>query len=163
LRVAIHLYGTAMIVHRRMMPQLLSTIGYEGRTVEEFLDLLTDAGVALLIDVRAVAASRRPGFSKSALAAALRERGIDYLHLRALGTPKPGREAARKGRIAEMQRIYEQQLATPEADLALAQAADAAVARHSALLCFEHDAQGCHRLVLAERLQGAGSFEVRHL
>jgi len=82
------------------MTRTLFTIGYEGKTVEELLDQLNASGVKLLIDVRAVAASRRPGFSKTALAGALRERGIDYLHLRPLGTPKAGREAARKGRIA---------------------------------------------------------------
>jgi uncharacterized protein (DUF488 family) len=113
---------------------------------------LSDAGVALLIDVRAVAASRRPGFSKTALAAALRERGIDYLHLRALGTPKAGREAARKGRIAEMRAIFEAALETPEAELALVKARAAAGERPSALLCFEADAACCHRRILAERM-----------
>ncbi|MGE5721589.1 MAG: DUF488 family protein [Sphingomonadales bacterium] len=145
------------------MTQPLSTIGYEGRTVEEVLDSLEQAGVALVIDVRAIAASRRPGFSKSALAAAVGERGIDYLHLRALGTPKPGREAARKGRIAEMQAIYAKQLETPEAELALVQAREAASQRHSALLCFEADPAYCHRTIVARRLAEGGAFEVRDL
>ena len=79
----------------------LFTIGYEGRTLDEFLDRLGGSGAKLLIDVRAIAASRRPGFSKTALAGALAEVGIDYLHLRSLGTPKAGREAARKGRADE--------------------------------------------------------------
>ena len=99
-----------------------------------------------------MAASRRPGFSKTALAGALAERGIGYLHLRALGTPKAGREAARKGRIAEMRAIYEEQLETPEAQLALEQARAAARERPSALLCFEREAGACHRAVVAERL-----------
>jgi uncharacterized protein (DUF488 family) len=141
----------------------LSTIGYEGRTVDEVIDSLVDAGVALLIDVRAVAASRRPGFSKTALAAAVRERGIDYLHLRALGTPKPGREAARKGRIGKMHAIYEAQLATTEAQLAIEQARQAAAARHSALLCFERDPAHCHRTIVAARLAEDGAFEIRDL
>jgi len=145
------------------MTQPLSTIGYEGKTVEEMLDSLEQAGVALLIDVRAIAASRRPGFSKNALAAAVRERGIDYLHLRALGTPKPGREAARKGRIAEMHAIYAKQLETPEAELALVQAREAASERHSALLCFEADPAHCHRTIVARRLAEGGAFEVRDL
>src|SRR5687768_1054410 len=97
----------------------LSTIGYEGKTLEEFLDELGSAGVEIVLDVRAVAASRRPGFSKTALAGALSERGIDYLHLRPLGTPAAGREAARAGRIAEMRAIYADQLETPEAALAI--------------------------------------------
>lgn len=142
------------------MAARLSTIGYEGKTVDEFLAQLEGAGVELVIDVRAVAASRRPGFSKSAMAAALRERGIDYLHLRALGTPKPGREAARKGRIAEMRAIYDIQLETPEAELAMEQAHGAASERHSALLCFEAKADCCHRAVVAERLAARGGYAI---
>jgi len=130
----------------------LFTIGYERKTVDELLAALSEAKVELLIDVRAVAASRRPGFSKTALAGALRERGIDYLHLRPLGTPKAGREAARRGRIAEMRTIFEEQLETPEAEVALAKALDEARSRPSALLCFEAEAAGCHRSILAERM-----------
>lgn len=141
----------------------LSTIGYEGRTIAEFLEALETAGVDLLIDVRAVAASRRPGFSKTALAAAVRERGIDYLHLRPLGTPKAGREAARKGRIAEMRAIYEEQLATPEAALALERTLDEAGRHHAALLCYEAHAEGCHRSIVAERLVERGDFDVQDL
>jgi uncharacterized protein (DUF488 family) len=141
----------------------LSTIGYEGKTQDEFLAELMDAGVKLLIDVRAVAASRRPGFSKTALAGSLRERGIDYLHLRALGTPKAGREAARKGRIAEMRGIYEEQLETPEAQLAFEQALGAAAERHSALLCFEADAACCHRAMVAERMTERAGFSVTNI
>ena len=143
-----------------MTARRLSTIGYEGKTVDEFLAELSEVGVELVIDVRAVAASRRPGFSKTALAAALRERGIDYIHLRPLGTPKPGRDAARKGRIAEMQAIFETQLETPEAALAMEQANGAASERHAALLCFEADAGCCHRAVVAERLAARGGYAV---
>ena len=146
-----------------MTARLLSTTGYEGKTVDEFLAELTVAGVELLIDVRAVAASRRPGFSKTALAAALRERGIDYLHLRALGTPKAGRDAARKGRIAEMRAIFEGQLETPEAELAMEQAHSAASERRAALLCFEAKAPCCHRAMVAERLVERGGYRVTDL
>src|SRR5436305_12155841 len=100
----------------------LFTIGYEGKTPDEFLAQLAAAGIELLIDVRAVAASRRPGFSKTALSNSVRERGIDYLHLRPLGTPAAGREAARKGRTAEMRAIYAGQPETIEAEVALEQA-----------------------------------------
>jgi uncharacterized protein (DUF488 family) len=144
------------------MPRL-STIGYEAKTQAEFLDELEAAGVALVIDVRAVAASRRPGFSKTALAGALRERGIDYLHLRPLGTPAAGREAARKGRIAEMRAIYADQLETPEAGLAMEQALSAAGERHAALLCYEREARDCHRSMLAERMIARRAFEVHDI
>ncbi len=145
------------------MARTLSTIGYEGKTLDELLDELADAHVELLIDVRAVAASRRPGFSKTALAGALKERGIDYVHYRALGTPAAGREAARKGRIEEMHRIFEEQLQTPEAGLALEQANSAAAERHSALLCFEKDAACCHRAIVAELLTERGGYRVNDI
>jgi uncharacterized protein (DUF488 family) len=145
------------------MERPLFTIGYEGRTLDEFIAALKDAGAELLIDVRAIAASRRPGFSKTALSGALREVAIDYLHLRPLGTPRAGRDAARKGRIEEMRRIYEGQLATPEAELALKQAEAAALERPSALLCFEREASCCHRAMVAERLVEQSGFEVRNL
>lgn len=139
---------------------VLFTIGYEGKTLAEFLDELEGAGVRQLIDVRAVAASRRPGFSKTALAGALAERGISYLHLRPLGTPAAGREAARAGRIAEMRSIYAGQLDTPEAALALEQALAAAAEQPSALLCYEREAPDCHRSMLAERMIERTPFEV---
>jgi len=145
------------------MAQRLSTIGYEKKTVEELIGALEAAGVHLLVDVRAVAASRRPGFSKTALAGAVRAHGIDYLHLRALGTPKAGREAARAGRIDEMHAIFEGQLETPEAIVALEQLRDAANERHVALLCYEEDADRCHRAIVADRLAAGGAFDVRNL
>ncbi|HEX8467882.1 MAG TPA: DUF488 domain-containing protein [Allosphingosinicella sp.] len=141
----------------------LFTIGYEGKTQAEFLDELEAAGVELVLDVRAVAASRRPGFSKTALAGGLRERGIGYLHLRALGTPADGRQAARAGRVAEMRAIYAVQLDTPEAGLAMEQALAEAKARPSALLCYERGAPECHRSMLAGRMVEREAFEVRDL
>jgi uncharacterized protein (DUF488 family) len=138
----------------------LYTIGYEGKTLDEFLAELAAAGVETVIDVRAVAASRRPGFSKTALAGALAERGIGYRHFRALGTPAEGRQAARAGRIGEMRRVYAGQLETPEAELQVEQAISEAGESASALLCFERDAAGCHRTMLAERMVERAPFEV---
>ncbi|HEX9955477.1 MAG TPA: DUF488 domain-containing protein [Allosphingosinicella sp.] len=138
-------------------------MGYEGKTVAEFHDELKAAGVDLLIDVRAVAASRRPGFSKTALKNGLAEQGIDYLHLRPLGTPAAGREAARKGRVGEMREIYADQLETPEALVSLEQALDAAGTRKAALLCYEKEAPCCHRAMLAERMIARTPFEVVNL
>ena len=141
----------------------LSTIGYEGKTLDEFIGELKQAGVALILDVRAVAASRRPGFSKTALSNALRENGIDYRHYRALGTPAAGREAARKGRTALMREIYAVQLETPEAELALEQLLGDAGERHAALLCYEREAAGCHRTMLVERVLEREAFEICNL
>lgn len=137
------------------------TIGYEGATVGEFLAALREAGVARVIDVRALPLSRRPGFSKSPLRAALAEAGIDYVHLRALGTPAAGREAARKGRHAELERIYAGQLELPEAIAEGARMRDLADDKPSALLCFERDPAGCHRSLLLNAV--APGAEVVHL
>jgi uncharacterized protein (DUF488 family) len=141
------------------MPKL-STIGYEGKTLDEMLGELKSAGVEIVLDVRAVASSRRPGFSKTALSGALRENGIDYLHLRPLGTPAAGREAARAGRIGEMRTIYAEQLETPEAALAMEQALAEASERHAALLCYERQAPDCHRSMLADRMTERIPFEI---
>ena len=138
----------------------LATIGYERQTLPEVIARLKKARVEIVVDVRAVAASRRPGFSKSMLAATLAEHGIDYVHLRQLGTPKEGRIAARAGRIADMHAIFERQLATPEAQSELARAAAIARERSAALLCFEGDAAGCHRAIIAERVCASLGCEV---
>ena len=141
----------------------LSTIGYEGKTLDAFIGELKQAGVEMVLDVRAVAASRRPGFSKTALANSLRENGILYRHYRSLGTPAAGREAARKGRIGEMRTIYAVQLETPEAELAMVQALADAAEHHAALLCYEREAAGCHRSMLVERMLERAEFEVRDI
>lgn len=138
----------------------LTTIGYERATLEDVLGRLAAAGVEVLIDVRAIASSRRAGFSKTLLAASLAERGIDYVHLRDLGTPKAGRLAARAGRIAEMTAIYEAHLAEPAAQMALKEAEAIARDRPAAMLCFEADAAGCHRRIVAERVRKTTGCEV---
>jgi uncharacterized protein (DUF488 family) len=141
----------------------LATIGYEAATQAEVIGKLKAAAVEVVIDVRAVAASRRAGFSKTLLAASLADAGIDYVHFRDLGTPKPGRDAARKGHIAEMHEIFEAHLAEPAAQLQLAQATEIATERKTALLCYEADAAGCHRRIVAERIQEATGIKVEDL
>ncbi|MDB5662207.1 MAG: hypothetical protein JWM38_2502 [Sphingomonas bacterium] len=124
------------------------TIGYQGATQAALIAALTRAGVERLIDVRAVPLSRRPGFSKNVLANGLREAGIDYVLLKALGTPPEGREAARKGDHATLERVYAGQLELPEAIAQGARMLDLAAEKPSALLCFERDPHGCHRTLL---------------
>ena len=124
------------------------TIGYEATTMGEFLAALVSAGVERVIDVRALPLSRRPGFSKSPLRAALAEAGIDYVHLKALGTPADGRAAARAGRQDDLERIYARQLELPEAIAQGAQMLELAREKPSALLCFERDPAACHRSLL---------------
>ena len=134
------------------------TIGYEGTTMDTFLATLTAAGVEQVIDVRALPLSRRPGFSKTSLAASLAESGIGYVHLKALGTPKPGRDAAKKGDWRTMEKTYAGQLGLPEAQAQAARLRDLAAERSSAVLCFEHDPKHCHRTMLL-REEGQG-FEI---
>ena len=126
------------------------TIGYEATTMAEFIAALKAAGVRQVIDVRAVPNSRRPGFSKTSLRNSLAEEGIDYVHLRALGTPADGRAAARAGRIEDLKRIYAGQLELPEAMAEAAQMVALAGEKPSALLCYEREPAGCHRTLLAK-------------
>jgi uncharacterized protein (DUF488 family) len=133
-----------------MTASRIFTIGYEGATQPELIAVLQAAGVTQVIDVRAVPLSRKPGFSKNVLAAGLKEAGISYVHLKALGTPPTGREAARKGRMDEMKRIYAIQLDTPEAGVEAARMIALAEEVPSALLCFERDPAQCHRTPLRE-------------
>ena len=133
------------------------TIGYEGATMADFLAALTAAGVERVIDIRALPLSRRPGFSKSTLAASLAEVGIDYIHLKALGTPKPGRDAAKKGDRETLEAVYAGQLELPEAQAQAAQMLDLAAEKPSALLCFERDPCACHRSLL---LKAVGQGDV---
>lgn len=124
------------------------TIGYEATTMGEFLAALQDVGVKRVIDVRALPLSRRPGFSKTPLRNALAEVGIDYVHLKALGTPSEGRSAARAGRHDDLERIYAGQLELPEAIVQAERMRELAAERPSALLCYERDPAGCHRSLL---------------
>jgi uncharacterized protein (DUF488 family) len=135
------------------------TIGYEGTTMEAFLATLKAAGVERVIDVRALPLSRRPGFSKNILAATLADAGIGYVHLKALGTPKSGRDAAKRGDWRTMERVYAGQLELPEAQAAAAQLRDLAADKISAVLCFEHDPRHCHRTMLL-REEGEGMHVV---
>lgn len=142
----------------------VATIGYQGATVRTFLQALAEQGVQLLVDVRAVASSRRPGFSKSALAANLQGAGIDYLHLRGLGTPAAGRAAARAGRHAEMGKIFRAHLTTLEARGELEALADLVRSgRRVCLLCFEAEPGHCHRSLVATALSALVPLRVTHL
>jgi uncharacterized protein (DUF488 family) len=126
------------------------TIGYEGRVQDELFDSLVSAGATLLLDVRAVPQSRKAGFSKRVLAASAEARGLRYLHIQPLGTPKAGRQAARAGHAAEMERIFAAHMATEAAQAGLVAAREAALAAPVCLLCFERDHLMCHRRIVAE-------------
>ena len=126
------------------------TIGYEATTMPDFIGTLAAAGVERVIDVRALPLSRRPGFSKTSLAASLGEAGIGYVHLKALGTPKAGRDAAKKGDVATLTAVYEAQLELPEAQAQAAIMLGLAAEKPSALLCYERDPCHCPRTLLLD-------------
>src|SRR5471032_164589 len=130
--------------------QTLFTIGYQQAKPDAVLGELKRARVDLLVDTRAVAASRRPGFSKRQLAAALDEAGIAYIHLQKLGTPAEGREAARAGDLDTLWRIYDKHIKTPEAQAALGELlALIKAGKRVCLLCYERDPNECHRSRIA--------------
>jgi uncharacterized protein (DUF488 family) len=147
-----------------MAKRKLFTIGYEQTPANALLDELERAGVKLLVDVRAVASSRRPGFSKNQLAAGLDERGISYLHLRGLGTPKSGREAARSGKFALLHKIYSAHLKTAQAREGLDELS--ALVKKSGpvcILCYERDHAHCHRQWIAEIVEDRDGVKVENL
>jgi uncharacterized protein (DUF488 family) len=146
------------------MKSKLFTIGYEQARSDAVLGELTAAKVELLVDVRAVAASRRPGFSKRQLAADLDERGIGYLHLRGLGTPKEGRLASRSGDLKSLWRIYEKHLKTPQAKEELDELTTLVKSgRRVCLLCYERDVNHCHRHRVAELIEQRAGAKVQNL
>jgi uncharacterized protein (DUF488 family) len=142
----------------------LFTIGYEQTPPLAVYDALEKAGVKLLVDVRAVTSSRRPGFSKNQLAAALDERGISYLHLRGLGTPKEGRLAARSGDIKTLEKIYSAHLKKPEAREEMDELAALVMkAGPVCLLCYERDHTNCHRTFIAEIIEKRDGVKIDNL
>lgn len=142
----------------------LFTIGYEQTPARAVLDELQRAGVKLLVDVRAIASSRRPGFSKSQLAAGLDERGISYIHLRGLGTPKEGRLAARAGDMKALSKIYHAHLKTPQAREEMDELAGLVTkAGPVCILCYERDHNVCHRKFIAEIIEERESVKVEDL
>ena len=146
-----------------MSVRLLYTIGYEKALLKDVVSTLAAARVTILIDVRDRPISRRPGFSRRQLAAAIGEAGMRYLHLQALGTPPEGRLAGRRREWDRFWGIVGEKLTRPEAELALQEAAEIAEAAPSCLLCYEADWQICHRRRVAEILAQRHGFAVSHL
>ena len=139
----------------------LWTIGYERATQDALVAALVEARVELLADIRALPLSRRAGFSKTSLKAAVEEAGMQYRHFRDLGTPKGGRDAARKGDYATLRDVYAGQLELPEAMAQMAELQSLAREHRTCLLCFCGEAEKCHRTLLIA--DGFDHFEIHHL
>ena len=142
---------------------MLNTIGYEGASLDDFLDTLQAAEVEVLVDVRDRAQSRKKGFSKTALSNALSERGIRYLHLKVLGDPKEGREAARSGNWKKFDSIYRNVLATSEAKAAIQSIVEIIESESACLLCYERDHTTCHRKYISDNIDLQNGKKTRHL
>lgn len=142
----------------------LMTIGYEGRTVDDVVSRLQANAVEIVIDVRWTPISRKPGFSKSALRAAVERVGMRYIHVQLLGAPKQLRaDLYAEGRYKEFFTEYRKHL--DKNIPALQEAAALLKQGNACLLCFERHPQLCHRHVLVEKLgrQSGGPVKVMHL
>ena len=141
----------------------LATIGYEGASLADFISTLLAAGIRRVIDVREIAQSRRPGFSKNSLRTALEDAGIDYYHIRQLGDPKHGREAARAGKFDVFRSMFNAHMDLPASCEALNDALSLAKDKASVLVCFERDPKHCHRTIVAERMAALCSIKITNL
>jgi hypothetical protein len=131
----------------------VGSVGYERhRQAAAFASLLRRAQVERLIDVRELPISRRRGYAKTALSQALAAEGIEYVHMRALGNPKPFRDLYKSGRVREGRAAYESHLLNERVD-ALRELVPLLEERRSVLMCVEHDAAICHRDVIFDALR----------
>ena len=142
---------------------MLFTIGYEKSELQDFIQTVSAAGVDVLVDIRDRAQSRRKGFSKTALSAALNEAGIGYIHYRELGDPKEGREAARAGDFEKFKSIYSTVLKSDEAQAALGKLETLSQEHAICLLCYERDHRECHRKMVADSLKKRINVAITHL
>lgn len=142
---------------------MVATIGYERASLADFIATLKLSNIEVLVDIRDRAQSRRQGFSKSALGSALEAEGIKYLHMRELGDPKEGREAARRGDLVRFRSIFDGVLKTDKAQQALAELEELASNHEICLMCFERDQLTCHRKIVADRLESSLEIKARHL
>ncbi|MEM1196358.1 MAG: DUF488 domain-containing protein [Pseudomonadota bacterium] len=142
---------------------MLFTIGYERASLEDFVATLHLAGVETLVDIRDRAQSRRKGFSKTALANALNDAGIGYLHFKVLGDPKEGREAARAGDFARFRRVFGEVMDSHEAKKALDEIETLSISSNICLMCYERDEKTCHRKIVSDSLESKTGRKTTHL
>jgi uncharacterized protein (DUF488 family) len=144
------------------MNRMLFTIGYEKAELDDFISTLKACHIEQVLDVRELPQSRKRGFSKNILAAALEVEGIGYLHFKQLGDPKHGREAARQGNYRQFEDIFQAHMDLDASIDALKSLAACAADKISVLLCYERDHRFCHRKILADKLNVHYSFSIAH-
>jgi uncharacterized protein (DUF488 family) len=138
----------------------LFTIGYEGISIDSFVDSLQANDVRCVLDVRALPLSRKPGFSKTKLAERLRGARIDYVHLRELGTPKDVRDRVKSTRDYVTFFDKMEKYLTGKKD-AIGQAYDHVVKTRCCLMCFERLAEQCHRKLVAEKIKATNGDDIQ--
>jgi len=134
------------------MTKTLYTLGYESSTIDDFIATLKTMGIEKIIDVREYPLSRKRGFSKNTLNAILEANNIEYTHLKGLGDPKEGRDAARAGDIKKFIRIFSTHMKSDKAQQDLNTAIDLAQESVSCLLCYERMPEDCHRTIVAQAI-----------
>jgi uncharacterized protein (DUF488 family) len=139
------------------------TIGYEGASTDNLIAALKEAGVTRLLDIRESPYSRRHEFSTDELSAALTSYGIAYTHIRELGNPPAGREAARAGHMAAYREIFTEHLDGAEARKGLERALAFAANERVCLLCLEKSPSHCHRSMVAVRMSEMSGQQIVHL
>jgi uncharacterized protein (DUF488 family) len=142
---------------------MLATIGYEKSTLQDFIATLQHFEIEVLVDIRDRAQARRPGFSKSALSSAMEDAGIEYVHLKALGDPKEGREAARSGEFEKFIDIFSNVLNGDPAKEAIVIVERLARIKRICLMCYERDHIHCHRKMVSDSLEKILGIRATHL
>ncbi|MER8755166.1 DUF488 domain-containing protein [Mesorhizobium sp. M0976] len=144
------------------MARRIYTFGYEGLTIERFIERLHSARINLVVDVRATPLSRKRGFSKVAFEQALATAGISYVHAKAMGCPKTVRDRyKRDGSWSIYTASFLQYLSGQEA--ALDDVAELTQSKNSCLVCFEADHSFCHRTYVARAAARKTGSSIAHL
>jgi uncharacterized protein (DUF488 family) len=146
------LADSMQVGHHRRMPGRIYSVGYESLTVSSLVDTLRSAHVTLVVDVRLNAVSRKPGWSKKALGAALEGAGIEYRHEPAFGNPPDNRDSFRRGDGKDGRRRMREILDSGSGP-ALKQLVEDAQDRRVAVLCVERAERNCHRQVITDMAQ----------
>lgn len=138
------------------------TIGYEGLDIDDFMSLLSEHGIETVVDIRELPLSRKPGFSKKALANVLNLSGLEYVHMVELGCPRPVRDGYRAdGDWKRYTKGFLSHLKTQKD--AIASLADLVESSTCALLCYEADFNFCHRSMVADAVNKRCGAEVEHI
>lgn len=146
------------------MVKRLFTAGYEGTTIDEFIDRLQANRINCVLDVRFLPLSRKPGFSKTKLARRLGQSNIKYVHLVELGTPKTLREYLKStGNYSDFFKKMNKYLAGKKD--AIEEAYRYVIHKRCCLMCFEQLSDQCHRKIVARKIKirDGNDLQIKHI